>query len=692
DAQHPFYSNLVCYYKFNDHNGSTFADNSPGNHTASIMGQLDNNFVPGQTLFRNYTKLYERPNIIFNQDSFVSHIDTIIEIDTIENSTVTVVIYGDTLNPTVPTDTIWVYPAANYSYITDGTIDTTAISPDNTLHKHLWYWYGAPFEIVNQFELSRFITLYGNGTSLGTNGRTWVYDLTNLAPLLHDSVHLSSGNWQEWLDMKFIMIKGKPARDPISVVNLWNGDYGHNSAMETYLHPMRVKIDANAQNTMWRTINTGHGQAGYPFAACDEFCQNSQYGKVNGVQHFNQLVWRDDCGKNPLYPQGGTWVYQRSNWCPGSEVREYDWELTPYVTPGDSVTLDLDMDPPGTYNGNYVISTQLISFKQPNFSLDAEMYDILSPNDRDEWSRINPICSEPVVRIRNGGTTPLTSATITYGLDGGATYTYNWTGNLGFLQTADVTLASMYWEGNGSNKFYATISNPNGGTDLNEHNNTARTHFNSPAVYDLSSSTVHKFVLEVKTNLFGSETSYQLRSSGGVILLDRNNLANNTFYRDTFIYNEYECYTFEIFDAGEDGLSFWNNPDQGSGYARLKRADFPLILKSFPADFGAEFIHNFKINWPLGVTETKTIESSMNVVPNPAIDAIDVTVALTNGSDKVEATLMDLSGRILKKQIQPFAPAAEFNFDVTDLAQGLYFVKVKSGTNEFTEKFIKIAD
>lgn len=691
DASHPFYSNLVCYYQFNDHNGSTFIDGSLGNHTASSMGSLDNNFIPAQTLFRNYTKLYERPNIIFNEDTFTSHIDTAVEIDTIENSSYTIVIYGDTLTPTIPTDTLWVYPNISYTYNINGTINTSILTPDNTLHKQLWYWYGVQFEVVNKFELSRFITLYGNPpTTLGPTGRTWVYDLTNLAPLLHDSVHLSSGNWQEWLDMKFLMIKGKPARDPISVQNLWNGDYGHNSMMETYLHPLRIKIDPQAKNTMWRTITTGHGQNGPN--ACDEFCQNNQYGKVNGTQHFQQLIWRDDCGRNPLFPQNGTWLYQRANWCPGAEVREYDWELTPFVTPGDSETIDLDLDPPGAYNGNYVISSQLISFKLPNFSVDGEMYDILAPNDHNEWSRINPICSEPVVRIRNGGTTPLTSATITYGLDGGAVYTYNWTGSLAFLQTADITLPSMWWVGNGSNKFYATISNPNGGVDENANNNTEQTHFNAPTCYNLSGSTTQKFIIEVKTNNFGFETSYQLRGTGGVVLLNKNNLNDNTIYRDTMSFNADECYSFEIWDAGEEGLNFWADTAQGTGYAKIRKAELPTTLKLIPADFGAEYIHNFRINFPLDVNEIPKAESSMLLFPNPAVDLIDVTVQFAEPSDKVIATLMDLSGRTLKKQTHSYAEASEFYFDVRDLAQGLYFVKVKSGNKEFVQKFLKMND
>ena len=694
DANHPNFANLMCYYNFNVKTLNTFADGSSGNRTAIVMGNLNNPFIAAQTLYRNYSKLYQRPNIIFEQGEFISHLDSVIVIDTIENSPFTIIMYADSLNATMATDTVYVWENYYYNYLYDAAgnaIDSTIGAPDNTIHKQTWYYYGTPFEIVDRYELARFITLYGNSTTLGVNGRTWVYDLTNLAPLLHDSVHLTSGNWQEWLDMKFIMIKGKPARDPISVKNLWNGyGYSYDANIENALTPITLKIDPAAKNTMWRTITTGHGMNGAQ--NCAEFCAKYQYGKVNGVQQFQQLIWRDDCGRNPLFPQGGTWVYQRANWCPGAEVWEYNWELTPYVTPGDSETIDLNIEPYSGSSGTYVIASQLVSFNEPNFTLDGEMYDILTPSDKDEWSRINPICSEPLVRIRNGGTTALTSATITYGLVGGEVYTYNWTGNLNFLQKTDVSLPSIWWVGDGSNKFYATISSPNGGTDGNSNNNKATSHFKAPSVYNLTTSASQKFIVEVKTNTNGFENSYKLLGTGGVILINRNNLTSNTTYRDTISFNAYECYTFEIFDIGEDGLNFWANPSQGSGYARIKKVELPTIIKSFPTDFGAEYIHNFKINFPLNTNEIPSVKSAMDVAPNPAIDEIDVTMELAEPTDKVIAIIMDLSGRELKKQTQTFAQTTAFNFTVSDLVPGLYLVKIKAGNNEYVQKFLKVSE
>ncbi len=693
DALHPFYTNLLCYYNFNQNTYNSFTDGSAGNHTATIMGSLDNNFIPAQTLFRNYLKLYERPSIIFEQGIFNFHLDTVVVIDTFQNAPFTIVMYSDTLNPTTSTDTLYVWPNYYNNYLYDlagNAIDSVFVIPDDTLWKQTWYYYSDAFEIIDRYELGRFITLYGNGTQLPANGRTWVYDLTNLAPLLHDSVHLSAGNWQEWLDIKFIMIKGKPARDPLSVKNLWNGyGYSYDANIENSLTPKTIQIDANAKNTMWRTITTGHGMNGPQ--NCAEFCAKYQYGKVNGVQQFQQLIWREDCPRNPLYPQGGTWTYPRANWCPGAEVWEYNWELTPYVTPGDSETIDLNIEPYSGSNGTYVIASQLISFDEPNFSVDGEMYDILTPSDKDEWSRINPICSEPVVRIRNGGTTNLTSATITYGLEGGAANTFQWSGNLSFLQKADVTLPSMWWVGNGSNKFYATITNPNNSVDEQTKNNTAQSHFKPTATYLLNNAAVQKFVIEVKTNNYGSETSYQIRSTGGMVLLNRNSLSNNTVYRDTISFNAYDCYTFEIWDAGQDGLSYWANSAQGSGYARLKKADLPTILKSFPIDFGEQFIHHFKINFPLAVDEIKSPIANMEIVPSPADDFINVNFQFSYESKEVTAELIDLAGRVLKNQSLTFNQVGDFNFDVSDLSPGLYFVKIKSNTEELLKKFIKIS-
>ena len=87
-------------------------------------------------------------------------------------------------------------------------------------------YFGVPFEVIDRYELYRYITPYGIGLDLGDDGWTWWYDVTDYLPLLRDSVELQAGNWQELLDLKFHFIEGEPARDVLDVEAFWKGQYG----------------------------------------------------------------------------------------------------------------------------------------------------------------------------------------------------------------------------------------------------------------------------------------------------------------------------------------------------------------------------------------------------------------------------------------------------------------------------------
>jgi hypothetical protein len=75
----------------------------------------------------------------------------------------------------------------------------------------------------------------------------------------------------------------------------------------------------------------------------------------------------------------------------------------------------------------------------------------------------------PVVTLQNMGSTTLTSATITYQVNGGGAVTFNWTGSLAQGATENVTL-TPYTEPAGVYTFYSYTSNPNGTTDENTGN------------------------------------------------------------------------------------------------------------------------------------------------------------------------------------------------------------------------------
>ncbi len=686
DGTHPYHSKLRMYYHFNDNSFFTTPDASGNNYNGMLAGPPARYTIPADSLFRNFAETSLRPNIVLGQGVYNVHTDTTVVTDSIENDPFQILLFGDTMHPTTPTDTLigWTPYYNHYSFNNAGiAVDSMAVAPDSTFYLVNTPYFGAPWEVVNRFELGRYITPYGNNLSLG-NGFTWEFDATDYATLLHDSVQLSAGNNEEMLDMSFDMIKGTPPRKVISIQNLWNGGFNYGVAsnpIDTLLMSRKAFIPANATTARWKSRVTGHGMDSPE--DCAEFCPKYHYYKVNGTQQFSKLVWRDNCNLNPVYPQGGTWIYSRSNWCPGAEVWTYDLELTPYITPGDTLILDHDAQ---SYVNNgdwdyYQIEDQLVTYGPPNFSLDAGIETVLSPTTDQMWGRKNPICTRPAIVIKNNGSTPLTSATISYGITGATPSVYHWTGNLKFMETDTVQLDTFAWL-QGASTFTLSLTSPNGGVDQYPYDNTRITHFNYVPVMPT------KFVIEFKTNNDANEDSYTLKDDQGNIILTRLGVAANTYYRDTLNLPA-GCYEFRLTDLGEDGLSWWANTGQGTGSIKFKSATNNYIYKIFNADFGGEIYMQFTVGLTNNINNySDESNAALHVYPNPAGDEVNVDFNLPEiESGVIEIT--DVYGKLIKKYDFSQQTSASMKLDVSGLQNGVYFVTLQAGKYLVSKKMIK---
>ncbi|HVZ39911.1 MAG TPA: peptide-N-glycosidase F-related protein [Candidatus Kapabacteria bacterium] len=690
DNSHPFRANLRAYYKFGGSNLLVAADSSGNGFDAAMTGPPAPYSVPGAEFYLGMLPTAQRPHIIFEQGKYTSTYDTTVAVDSVQADPLQVVLYRNTQDSTLPDKVLTVWPAGynHYAFNRQGVAtDSSRVTPDSVIHQTRTPYF-RKFEIVNRFELGRYITPYGNGLSLG-EGFTWTYDVSDFRPLLHDTVHLNAYNQQELVDMTFEFVRGTPPRDPISVTNLWNGgfSYGGAKSIEDYLHPLRVKIPENAANTRIRVTPTGHGFGGNE--NCSEFCAKDHTITVDGTNRFQKTVWRDNCNLNPVYPQGGTWVYSRSNWCPGAEVWTYNFELTPWVHPGDSVTLDYNITP-YTWNGQgstpyYQIETQLVTYGPPNFSLDAAVVEIKAPGKTDLYKRMNPICSNPLITIRNTGSTPLTSLDIQYGVQGAAQSVYHWTGQLDFMESADVQLGEISWSGATGRQFTVAISKPNGGDDQYEYNNTATATYDVPPVFPKT------FYLELHTNDSPSENSYQLKDAvTGRVVLDRNNLDGATYYRDTLTLPD-GCYEFRLVDLGGDGLSWWANTAQGTGSMRIRRADNGATIRSFNADFGGEIYQQFTVGFDLAAdAPLPGIEehgSRMEVYPNPTDGEFTVNLWL-RATQSAELTVTDMLGNSVHHAMLKNVTNGSFPVDLRSLPSGAYVVAVRAGAETLTKKIV----
>lgn len=95
----------------------------------------------------------------------------------------------------------------------------------------------------------------------------------------------------------------------------------------------------------------------------------------------------------------------------------------------------------------------------PVYANDASISAVVAPNGSYCMTTFSP-----VVTLLNSGSATLTSATITYDIDGGTSQVYNWTGSLASNTSVDVTLNSMTTT-SGAHTFTATTSLPNGVAD-----------------------------------------------------------------------------------------------------------------------------------------------------------------------------------------------------------------------------------
>ncbi|MDO5759851.1 MAG: peptide-N-glycosidase F-related protein [Bacteroidota bacterium] len=193
------------------------------------------------------------------------------------------------------------------------------------------------------YQLGRMITPYSGWYNQGENASKWDYHLqwniTEYLPLMKDSVEIivSYEGYQDGFlaSTNFIFTQysqKEKATQFLETKNIYFGYYPfgrEDSSINEFLPEKTISIPKGTKQVLARMTVSGHG--GDRINAAAEFLEKSYTYVVNGKEVSTQSVWRDDCGCNPIQPQGGTWIYNRSGWCPGTKVNEYYYDLTPFI-------------------------------------------------------------------------------------------------------------------------------------------------------------------------------------------------------------------------------------------------------------------------------------------------------------------------------------------------------------------------
>ena len=389
-------------------------------------------------------------------------------------------------------------------------------------------------------------------------------------------------------------IEGTPVRNIISVKSIYKqGSYKYEHlALDSVLKPQDIILNKDAYGYMLRARISGHGHNG-PRNCCEWDSKTHTYFN-NGEVLFRWNVWKN-CGSNPIYPQGGTWQFDRAGWCPGTPVDTYDFELTDKVNRGDTINLDYGIEmfqDNGEKNGNYLMSHQLFTYGKPNFKTDACIVDIVAPTTKDEYSRLNPICANPHIIIQNTGSHPLKKLTITYGLKSGKKMKYIWHGDLKFLEKAHVILPNIDWKKLKTDpNFVVNIQN-----DAYLHNNYMTSRVVMPMILPKS------IYVNITAQGIGraKDNGFTLTDSKGNILLDKQEFEDCEEYSQPIELTK-GCYELRVFDRKENGMirQWWyrnSNPKLVGDNGLIEILDENLKrLKVLKYDFAEDEIFRFRV-------------------------------------------------------------------------------------------------
>jgi hypothetical protein len=647
-------------------------------------GSLDSNLQNRSSLFRDATSI----------DSFRAVLTPYADTFNYPNApnavlkpSVKLYFYNDSLQPFLATDSLDVW-AEGWSYKYDSLqvkTDSVFVAADTVFYAKKWAYYNK-FPKVEKFEIARMITPYANGF---TSSWKWnyVFDVSDYVTLLKDSVEIEVfySGYQDGFtaSLDFEFIEGTPQRKVKEILPVYRGSfpYGNpNNSIENYLIPKKYKLPNGTSDARMIVIQTGHGFGGNE--NCAEFCPKYHYLKINGEEKFKTLVWREDCGLNPLYPQPGTWLYDRSNWCPGDMVHPYHYELGGIVNQGDSFTIDLDMEP-FTNNGNnscsYIISGYLVFYENIKPNTDAALIDIVSPNKDPRFSRTNPNCFKPVFRVENLGRETINNIEFSYGVKGGKRTVHKWTGAIKSGEKGDCVL----WQPDfktpvGGEIFECEILKVNGSVgDQNNQNNYLS------STYQITPHYPSRFIIQLRTNNFPEDNNLKIENNDGNVYLERSYSSPNTFYRDT-VNLPSGCFKLLLNDKNKNGLYFWAYQAGGNGSLQLRGLN-GQVLKNFNPDFGTSIEHFFTVEYTMQTETVDFSESMFSVYPNPSENYFILDFS-HNSEHKFDYKLLNA---LSQEVMVPFeAKEEQIVFNISQLSRGIYFLLIQTQTGIVCKKLI----
>lgn len=394
-----------------------------------------------------------------------------------------------------------------------------------------------------------------------------------------------------------------------------------------------------------------------------QYLQNA----VGSFDHWRVEMWERNTtteggsSGSPLFDQNHRIIGQLHGGYASCSSNTSDWYgamhtswpfLQPYLDPSNSATTLDGWDPYGVIYNN-----------------DAQAGSILGTGSEDcEAGPINPTFT-----LKNNGTSILTNATIEYSYNGTAQSDINWTGSLGAGESEIIALATMITV-SGENTIVIDVTAAN---DENDGNNS------SVAVFQGTIADATGYVtlqVEVITDSYGSETTWELKNPMGVVVLSGGPYADDSETYDVQPYTipagAAGCYEFTIYDSFGDGICC----TYGDGaYGLFDEQGTQLVLGG---TFGESETSIINMQTSIGIDET-TLENSLNLYPNPTQDMININLP---DFENYQIQIFNLLGEVVYNGNSNGLQLK--TIDVANFAKGMYVLTVKNETQSAQRNFV----
>jgi hypothetical protein len=280
----------------------------------------------------------------------------------------------------------------------------------------------------------------------------------------------------------------------------------------------------------------------------------------------------------------------------------------------------------------------------------------------------------PSIRVQNFGTITLTSATISYDIDGGTSTDYPWTGNLANGEFVDIDLPVITASG-GEHDFNVSIASPNGSADERNCNDVTSATFTGLDSY----ASTTEVRLTIVPDDYGSETTWTWNDENGIVASGGPYTdGDSTPIDEVFAVVPDMCYTFTINDGFGDGICCaW-----GTGLYELKTDDDSIIFS------GGEFetAESTQVSTFILSVDDYFLNNNLYVYPNPSANQLNIKLGNTNNLPNSYEIVNMLGQSITKRAI---ATNEDLAINTTSLSNGMYFIRITKDAASITLPFIK---